>query len=195
MNESSRAGASASRRGLAPARSLVVTAGVIVGAIFLAVVGSGATYALWNGSKPVGVASITTGSTGITVNGVTNYTIPVTSTPLVPGLSAVSPQPLSIQNTSTTPLSVSVGTPAFADPTGLLAHNGTLVITLIQSTTCAQSVDGTAPTTWTAPVVVAPGGTLSACLQITLSSSAPSSLQGQSANFSLPIVGSQVRNK
>jgi hypothetical protein len=195
VNESPRAGVSASRRGFAPVRSLVMTAGVIVGAIILAVVGSGATYALWNGSKPVGAASITTGSTGLTVNGVVNYSIPVTSTPLVPGISAVSPQLLSIQNTSTTPLSVSVGTPAFADPTGLQAQNGTLVITLLQSTTCAQSVDGTPATAWTVPVVLAAGATLSACLQVTLSSSAPSSLQGQSATFTLPLIGSQVRNR
>jgi hypothetical protein len=176
-------------------RRLVLTIGIFVAAIIFAVAASGATYAKWNTAQPIGAVSLSTGATGITVNGVTNYSVPgLTTTQLLPGLSAVSPQILTIQNTGTTPLSVSVGTPTFTNPSSLLAQNGNLVVALFQSTTCAQSVDGSSVAAWTTPVVLAAGATISACLQMTLSVNAPSAVQGISATFTLPLNGVQVRN-
>ncbi|HEY5231371.1 MAG TPA: hypothetical protein VIJ11_10850 [Galbitalea sp.] len=176
-------------------RRMLVTVGIFGIAITIGISAGGSTFALWNVSNPIGAVSLSTGTTGITVNGSSSYTVPgLTTTQLLPGLSAVSPVILSIVNTGTTPLSISVGTPVFSDPSSLLAQNSNLVVSLFQSTTCAQTVDGSGTAAWTAPVVVAAGGSVSACLQMTLSATAPASVQGLSATFTLPITGTQVRN-
>jgi hypothetical protein len=176
-------------------RRILITAGAFGVAVTLGVSAGGSTLALWNASKSIGAVSLTTGTTGITVNGATSYAVPgLTTTQLLPGLSAVSPQVLTIANTGTTPLSIAVGSPVFSDPSSLLAQNANLVVALFQSTTCAQSVDGSSTAAWTAPVVVAAGASISACLQMTLSGTAPATVQGLSATFTLPLVGTQVRN-
>jgi hypothetical protein len=176
-------------------RKMLATIGIFAVAITLGISAGGSTYALWNVSKPIGAVSLSTGSTGITVNGSTSYTVPgLTTTQLLPGLSAVSPVILNIVNTGTTPLSISVGAPVFSDPSSLLAQNNNLVVALFQSATCAQSEDGSSTAAWTTAVVVPSGGSISACLQMTLSASAPASVQGLSATFTLPITGTQVRN-
>ena len=176
-------------------RKMLVTVAIFGIAITLGISAGGSTFALWNVSKPIGAVSLSTGSTGITVNGAANYTVPgLTTTQLLPGLSAVSPVILNIVNTGTTPLSISVGTPVFSDPTSVLAQNGNLVVALFRSTTCSQSVDGSSTAAWTTAVVVPSGGSISACLQMTLSATAPASSQGLSATFTLPVVGIQVRN-
>ncbi len=173
----------------------VVPVALIIGALAVGLAGTGSTYALWNGSKSIGAVSLTTGSLGLTVNGATSYTVPgLTTTQLLPGLSAVSPTVLVIKNTGTTPLTLSVGSAVFSDPSNLLAQNGNLVVALFQSATCAQAVDGSSMPAWTAPVVLAVGASISACLQMTLSPTAPSSVQGLSAAFTLPLSGVQVRN-
>lgn len=173
----------------------VVPIAMIIGALVVGLAGTGSTYALWNGSKPIGAVSLTTGSVGLTVNGATSYTVPgLTTTQLLPGLSAVSPTLLAIQNTGTTPLSVSVGAPTFSNPSSLLAQNGNLVVSLFQSSTCSQAIDGSSVAAWTTPVVLAAGASITACLQMTLSPSAPASVQGLSATFTLPLSGVQTRN-
>ena len=190
-------GAWVTRRLRAPrrVRTMLATVGVFGLAITLGISAGGSTFALWNVSKPIGAVSLSTGSTAITVNGQSSYTVPgLTTTQLLPGLSAVSPVILTIVNTGTTPLSVTVGTPVFGDPSSVLAQNGNLVVALFQSANCAQSVDGNSTAAWTTPVVLPSGGSISACLQMTLSASAPASVQGLSATFILPITGTQVRN-
>jgi hypothetical protein len=176
-------------------RKMLVTVAIFGIAITFGVSAGSTTFALWNVSKPIGAVSLSTGATGITVNGATSYTVPgLTTTQLLPGLSAVSPVILTIVNTGTTPLSISVGAPVFTDPSSLLAQNNNLAVSLFQSATCAQTVDGSGTAAWTTPVVVPSGGSISACLQMTLNASAPASVQGLSATFTLPITGTQVRN-
>ena len=176
-------------------RRMLVTVGVVGIAIALGISAGGSTSALWNASTTVGAVSISSGATGILVNGSSSYTVPgLTTTQILPGLSAVSPTILTITNTGTTPLSVSVGAAVFTDPSSLLAQNSNLVIALFQSTTCAQSVDGSGTAAWTTPVVLASGASISACLQMTLSATAPATVQSLGATFTLPIVGTQVRN-
>jgi hypothetical protein len=187
---------------LAPARKrnplgrILITVGTFAAAIVVGIASSGSTYALWNGSKPVSATTLSTGSTGLTVNGVTSYTLPgLTNTQLLPGLAAVSPQLLTILNTGSTPLRVTVGTPTFGDPTSLLAQNGNLVVGLFQSSNCAQPVDGSSVAPWTAPLVLAAGESVTACLQMSLSATAPAAVQGLSATFALPLNATQVRNQ
>jgi hypothetical protein len=176
-------------------RRILITAGSFGVAITLGISAGGSTLALWNATTPIGAVSLSTGATGITVNGVANYTVPgLTTTQLLPGLSAVSPQVLTILNTGTTPLKVVVGSAVFSDPSNALAQNGNLAVSLFQSANCAQSVDGSSIAAWTTPVVLAAGASVTACLQMTLSATAPASVQGVSATFTLPITGTQVRN-
>jgi hypothetical protein len=176
-------------------RRFLLTAGAFGIAIALGISAGGSSLALWNATTPIGAVKLSTGSTGITINGITNYTVPgLTTTQLLPGLSAVSPQVLTILNTGTTPLTVSVGAPVFADPSSLLAQNNNLAVSLFQSTNCAQSVDGSTTAAWTTPVVLAVGASVTACLQMTLSATAPSTVQGLSATFTIPVNGTQVRN-
>jgi hypothetical protein len=175
-------------------RFLITTAAFGI-AVALGISAGGSTLALWNARVPIGAASLSTGSTGITINGVTNYTVPgLTTTQLLPGLSAVSPQVLTILNTGTTPLSIAVGTPVYTVPGSPLAQNGNLIVGLFQSANCAQTVDGSGSALMTAPIVLAVGASFTACLQMTLSSTAPATVQGLSATFTIPIVGTQVRN-
>jgi hypothetical protein len=176
-------------------RRMLVTVGIFGVAITLGISAGGSTYALWNVGTPIGAANVSTGVTGITVNGSGSYTVPgLTTTQLLPGLSAVSPTILTILNTGTTPLSVSVGAAVFDDPSSPLAQNNNLAVSLFQSASCSQSVDGSGTAAWTTPTVLAAGASLTACLQMTLSSAAPASVQSLSASFTLPIVGTQVRN-
>ena len=176
-------------------RRILVTVVIFAVATTFGISVGGSTFALWNATRAIGAVSLSTGATGLTVNGSSSYTVPgLTTTQLLPGLSAVSPQILSIVNSGTTPLAVSIGAPVFSDPSSLLAKNSNLVVALFQSTTCAQSVDGSSTAAWTAPIVVAAGASVSACLQMTLSATAPATVQGLSATFTLPIVGTQVRN-
>jgi hypothetical protein len=172
-------------------RWLLTTAAIFAGAIAVSLAGTGSTYALWNGAKPVAASSITTATTGLTVNNVTGYTVPgMTVTQLLPGFSIVSPVPMIVKNTGTIPLSVVPSATVFADPTSVIANN--LSVVLVQSTSCAVAVDGTVSPGWTTPLVMAPGQTVSVCLQITLSATAPASVQGVAAGFNVPITGTQV---
>jgi hypothetical protein len=176
-------------------RRLLITAGAFGVAVTLGISAGGSTLALWNATTPIGAVRLSTGATGITVNGVANYTVPgLTTTQLLPGLSAVSPQVLTILNTGTTPLKIVVGSAVFSDPSNALAQNSNLAVSLFQSANCAQSVDGSSIAAWTTPIVLAAGASVTACLQMTLSATAPSSVQGLSATFTLPITGTQVRN-
>jgi hypothetical protein len=176
-------------------RRFLITAGAFGVAVTLGISAGGSTLALWNATTPIGAVSLSTGATGITVNGVANYTVPgLTTTQLLPGLSAVSPQVLTILNTGTTPLKIVVGGAVFSDPSNALAQNSNLAVSLFQSANCAQSVDGSSIAAWTTPIVLAAGASVTACLQMTLSATAPSSVQGLSATFTLPITGTQVRN-
>jgi hypothetical protein len=176
-------------------RRFLITAGAFGVAVTLGISAGGSTLALWNATTPIGAVRLSTGATGITVNGVANYTVPgLTTTQLLPGLSAVSPQVLTILNTGTTPLTVVVGSAVFSDPSNALAQNANLAVSLFQSANCAQSVDGSSTAAWTTPVVLAAGASVTACLQMTLSSTASASVQGLSATFTLPITGTQVRN-
>jgi hypothetical protein len=176
-------------------RRFLITTGAFVVAIGLGISAGGSTLALWNQTKSINAASLSTGSTGITINGVTNYTVPgLTTTQLLPGLSAVSPQVLTIVNSGSTPLSIVVGTPVYSNPASLLAQNGNLIVGLFQSANCAQTVDGSGTALMTAPIVLAVGASFTACLQMTLNTNAPSTVQGLSATFTIPLVGTQVRN-
>jgi hypothetical protein len=174
-------------------RWVLVTAAIFAAAIGVSLGASGTTYALWNGSAPVAAAAITTATTGLTVNNVSGYTVPgMTVTQLLPGTSVVSPQPMTVKNNGTIPLSVVPAAPVFADPNSVVANN--LAVVLVQGSTCVASIDGSTSPGWTTPLVLNAGQSVSVCLQISLSATAPSSVQGASAAFNVPLIGNQVHS-
>jgi len=172
-------------------RRLGVAAATTGAAVLLAVAAAGGTYALWNTASSATPGSITTGSTGLTINDSTNYAITgLDLTGLYPGRSVITAAPLTVKNTGTTPLSVSAGTVTFTDPSGALAPQ--LVVAIRQASSCAPTAFGSTPTSLSA-VTLQPGTTTTVCVEVQLKSTAPASVQGLSVGFTIPLVGTQVR--
>ena len=177
-------------------RKLIVTAGMFALAIILALVGTGTSYALWNGTSVVDASTVTSGSTGLTVNGVTSYSIPGMDTIKIgPGQSVVAP--LTLVNTGTIPLSTTISGTTVTSQTNALADE--LTITVTASATCTTGlVGGTTArmaefATSATPVVMEAGSTLQLCLVVTMDADAPVSVQGGTATFTMYFDAAQVR--
>jgi hypothetical protein len=117
-------------------------------------------------------------------------------TPLIlyPGRSVVSAAPLTVKNTGTTALSVTATAPTFTTANSVLAPH--LTVALRASATCAPGVAGTPPIALPASMgtslILAPGAQSQLCLEVYLSASAPSGVQGLSAAFTVQLTGAQV---
>ncbi len=175
-------------------RAVLSTASLFAGAIAVALAATGGTYALWNAEDITDASTITAGSTGLTINDVTDYTVPsLVTTQLLPGRSVVSPTPLIVKNTGTTPLSMTVSGifHPVGDSTTVAPH---LTIALRQASTCSASPDGAATATMTGPVHFAVGQSISFCLEVGLKATAPSSVQGSEAQFTIALLATQVRS-
>lgn len=175
-------------------RRMLGAAAAIAVAIFLALLGTGTSYALWNGKAVVDASSVSSGNVGLTVNGAAAYSLTgLDAARLAPGRSQVAP--LSIANTGTTRLSVTIsGTEVLAQANSLA---GFLTASLVPGADCAVATFVPAPlagfTTTAAPVVLAPGETRQFCLAIGLNAAAPPAVQGGSATFAMAIAAVQVR--
>jgi len=173
---------------------MLSAATAIAVAIFLALLGTGTSYALWNGEAVVDASSVSSGNVGLTVNGAAAYSLTgLDAARLAPGRSQVAP--LSIANTGTTRLSVTVsGTEVLAQVNSLA---GFLTASLVPAANCDVATFVPAPlagfTTTTAPVVLEPGETRQFCLAIGLNAAAPPTAQGGSATFAMAIAAVQVR--
>lgn len=174
---------------------IVTTAGIFGTAITIALAATAGSYALWNDKTKVNVPSITAGSTGLTINGLTDAPVTMTPGDLYPGRSVVSTVPLTVKNTGTTSLSITATAPIFTNPTSELARN--LVVALRPSATCAPGLPGTAPAALPAsmgpaPLVLAPGAQSQLCLEVYLNTAAPASVKGATAAFAVQLNGAQV---
>jgi hypothetical protein len=179
-------------------RRILSAAGAVVIATIFALIGTGTSYALWNGRATVNASSVTSGATSITIDGQsTAYALDaLDTTKLGPGQSVITPTPFVIQNTGSTRLSVTVaGTTIPAASAALAAE---LSLTLSTAATCTIGTAGaTGPlvgyTTTATPIVLAPGASIPVCLQATLDLDAPATLQAKAATFTLAIDATQVR--
>ncbi|MFT4285885.1 MAG: SipW-dependent-type signal peptide-containing protein [Protaetiibacter sp.] len=175
------------------ARTLGTTSAILAGAVVLGLAGAGGTYALWNRTATVNAGTVTSGSVGLTVNAQTSYDIGASSMTgvLLPGRSRITTAPLAVSNTGTTPLSVTAGTPVV---TGALASELNVAIRQVagSGSSCTPTATGATPVTLTAPVVVAAGATIYVCVEAQLKTTAPASAQGASAQFTIPLAGTQV---
>jgi predicted ribosomally synthesized peptide with SipW-like signal peptide len=165
----------------------------MAGAVILGVAGAGGTYAMWNNSTSLNLGTISSGKTGLTVNTQTDFTIQPSamSGMLLPGRSLITSAPLAVKNTGTVALSVTAGSPVI---TGQLTNYLSVAVRQVASSAsaCTPTAIGGTMTTMTAPVTVAAGSTIYICVEAQLATTAPSSVQGQSATFTVPLGGTQV---
>ena len=182
-------------RAPSPVRKILVATGGVALAMSVALVGTGTTYALWNDETSVNASTVTSGSTSLSLNGTTDYAIPLDLTKIGPGQSVWTP--LTVLNTGTTPLSAVVSSTTVIAQTNGLADN--LAVTLTPAATCVAALGGgvTAPlasfATTSAPYALAIGETVQLCLEVTMNADAPPSVQGGAANFSLTFDAVQTR--
>ena len=172
-------------------RRLGGAAGATAAAVIVAVMAAGGTYALWNASAELNAGTINTGNTGLTINDVTSYAIVgLDTSALYPGYSTITPTPLTVKNTGTTPLAVTPGTVTFSDPASALATQ--LVVAVRHIDTCTPTPFGSTPVSFTS-FTLQPGATTEVCVEVQLKSSAPASVQGLALGFTAPLNGIQVR--
>lgn len=177
-------------------RSLLISAGIFVGAILLALLGAGSSYALWNTSTVISASTVSSGSTGLAINGSSSYTIAaLDTTKLGPGQSVV--VPLTVANTGSTPLNAFVaGTIVNAQTNSLASY---LTIVLTQSATCTPGLTGGTSlrmagfNTAASPYPVPAGVTIPVCLEVRMDSTAPASVMSSTATFTMSITADQVR--
>jgi predicted ribosomally synthesized peptide with SipW-like signal peptide len=185
-------GLHAARTPRRPGKSLLASAGLLILVAVGAVLGAGGTYAAWNSSTTANGSTVTSGSTALTINGVTNYTIPTLQfANLGPGQSVL--VPLTLANVGTTPLSATVATTVING--SALADELTAAVA-VSSTCTASTVAGTRLanfTTVATPLTLQPNATLSICLDIKMDLDAPIGVAGSSTTFDMAITATQVR--
>lgn len=178
------------------ARRMLVVAGIIAIAVTVALVATGGSYALWNGTAVVNASTVTSGSSSLTVNNVTNYAIPGMNVSAIgPGQSAVAL--VTVRNTGSTKLSTTVTSTIVTAQTNALADE--LSVTLTPATSCSPGLGGGVTgrlstfTTTATPYVLPPLTSLALCLEVTMDLDAPVSTQNGTAAFTLRIDAAQVR--
>lgn len=184
-----RARTAPSERAARFARTSSVAAGMIGGAVVLAIGATGGTFALLSDRTDVPAAVIESGAVGLTVNDVTSYAIAgLDTTKLLPGRSVGTATPLTLKNTGVTSLSVTVGTVSIANPT--LASQ--LNVAIHHSASCTLTPVGTTATSFSSPIVLAPDATTTICVEVQLKSTAPATVRGTTTSFSVPLDARQV---
>ncbi len=169
------------------------------GVAVLAIIGvqAGGTFALWSAATSVNAATITSGTTGLTINGQSAATITgLDATKLGPGAAVATS--LTLANTGTTPLSVAASNGVvLSDSQGLAAELMVRVVALAPASCTPAATGGVAGRipgfqSSSAPVAIAAGASATVCLVVALDSDAPASAQGGATSFRLTFTGRQV---
>lgn len=182
----------------APLRSMLTVTSAVAGATLIGLGAAGSTYALWQTDAPLEGSTVTSGTIELKVNGQPSFNVEdLATTQLLPGRAVVSPTPLLLQNTGTTPMSVSIASVDLTDATAELS-DGTvfldhLSLVLREGATCTAIAEGEAGAVMSDPIDLDPGTSKSFCLQAGLSSQAPADVQGMSAGFTINLDAVQVR--
>lgn len=191
MGTPTHTGRHAAKRKTPVTRNVLTTTAIFAVAIGGALAATGGTYALWNDNAVPAGSGITTGNTGLTVENVTDYTIPGLNTAqLYPGTSVFTPTPLTIKNTGYTPLQVTPAVATYTSSTN--GMSGWLAVALKPATSCSASAVGVTPVSVAIPRID-PGQSIQVCVEVRLSATAPASVQGGSATFALVLDALQVR--
>lgn len=172
-------------------RAVLAAIAAFATAIVISLAAAGGTFAFFSNSTPVGAGTLQAGVTGLTIQGVQNYTITgLDTTKLLPGTTVITAAPLTVRNTGKTPLAISQGAMTFSTST-TLSNSSYLIASVRRVTTpgCAVGA-GTALST---SVTLAPNATMTVCVSVQLAPTAPATVAGQTATFSIPLDAVQVR--
>jgi hypothetical protein len=173
-------------------KALAVTAAVFGAAIALSLSTVGGTYALMKSSLTVNAGTIVSGTATLTIENAATYAIPgMNASQLLPGRSVISAVPVTIKNTGTVPLLVTMGTVTFQS--GIVDLGNNLQFAVKQTATCTITPDGTDFPASSPSISLAVGQSLPVCLEVGLKSGAPANVQGESAAFTVPFNATQVR--
>jgi predicted ribosomally synthesized peptide with SipW-like signal peptide len=171
--------------------------------------GTTGTYAHWTDDVAISGTTFTSGTIDLRVNGlnaVTSSTLSMSGTPMVPGNSSA--EVFTLRNSGTAPLKWTMtGGLAGADA-GAYHSAGSLRVRVVvggtrtgtgNAATCtggSELVAGAALTNAPGTAIVsarqgpiAPTATVNVCLQVTLASDAPSTLQGKTATATFTMTG------
>lgn len=169
---------------------LLVSCGVVGGALVLGLAAAGGTFAALAATQTVPGATVTAGSLDLTVNGASAATL---------GAYSVTPAtaqafPLTIANTGTSP--VELTTTIAVTSAAEVADNMLARITPVASTAaCVPGLTGTQSPlrdfTAAGFVSLAAGQSQLVCLEIALDPATPVALSGQSASFTATVTGIQ----
>jgi hypothetical protein len=174
-------------------RSLLMSGSVLVVAAVLGLSMANGTYALYNTSTTLGAATITTGSTSLTIDSVTDRTVPsLFPSTLYPGRSLVTAVPLVFANTGSTALSFTIGAATFPVAETVNASIS-VAVTPATGAACTASVPGQSLVQSSAATTLAAGARISMCLEVRLAATAPASVQATDSVFTVPVAVVQVR--
>lgn len=193
MPRTPRTGRRSAARRLSPLRAVLSTLAVFSGAVVLALTAAGGTYAIWNDLAPVNGGTISSGSSGLTINNASSATINLTGTTLLPGRSVVQATPLQFANVGVTPLNVTSTGITFTPASAALQPHLQISLRPAVAATCTVTPDATPLPASIAPVSFAVAQTIPMCLEVRLSSTAPASVQDAEAAFTINLNAAQVR--
>lgn len=186
------------RHRAAPRRRWVwPTALALTVAVVTALLGSGATYALWNGTASTKASTVKSGTATITVSPLTA----MNTVPLAPGASTTGT--FSVKNTGSTALGMRVmttaATVAYAKTTdAAVLGEVTLKLSLVGSAAdCHPGIGGYSARvasfdTGSGYLTLPTGGGGVGCVEMMLDADAPQAVSGAVVDFTLTVTGTQV---
>lgn len=175
------------------ARSLFFSSLILLGVVAAALVGTGATYALWNASTTVNASTVTSGTTTLTINGTNQVAIaPASLALLSPGQQGV-PVELKLANVGSTKLVASVTGVTVTTNTKGLADALSVALTTCNGGQIAPAQPLKTFTHADAYVLLPDKAEYRVCLVVSMNADAPPTVAGGETAFSINIVGTQVR--
>lgn len=177
---------------VSPVRAVLKTIVVFGGGLAIAIAAATGTYALWNTAAPVQGATINAGTIGLTINGQTNFAVDLTGTTLLPGRSVVQATPLQFVNTGHTPINVTASSIVFTPASAAVQPHLQISLRPAVAATCTVTPEATPLPASIAPISFTVGQTRPMCLEVRLVSTAPSTVQGLTAAFTINLAVTQV---
>ena len=175
-----------------PLRSLWAWTAVVAGAVAVALVATGGTYALWNGSVAPTSVTIASGTAGLSVGDVKA----LDTTVLGPGGSTAGT--FTATNTGSVALAMRVAAGTTTASTSSLVGELTVRLAAVaKAADCTTGVGGysarpSAFDTGSGYFTLPAGITVTGCVVVTLDSNAPAALQNQTSSIGLVLSGTQV---
>ncbi|MBF4613338.1 hypothetical protein [Curtobacterium sp. VKM Ac-1376] len=164
----------------------------LVVAVGTALLGTGGTYALWNGTASTSATTVRSATATVTVGALSA----MNTTVLGPGTSTTGT--FTVQNTGSVPLSMRVATSATHASSAAALGELTLHLAVVSSTAkCTAGLSGASGRlatfdTGSGSFTLPAGSSGIACLEVVLDADAPQSVAGAATDFTLSVTGTQV---